>query len=424
MAWSLDILQQHGEFESVSVDGACKICMRIMGQHTQAFAAKRPNTAAFPDEEHQRRILTFRGASGAVLALAPTLGESAASQVGVLRDRFTERQLACIKYLATDAPSRQLWTCLKSTCPQLTVLTLDPTHLAMNYDSAFGRVKSRGPSHMRGIMRRFTCRSKISSRSQLLPYTGDHIEDLSVHEAALRDYIQRGGIDVSVAARFLKQMDYEEPFHSRTEYIQAIACHCAVYSEDLQRTTGSGGTVRDLLWNATTAARCAWYFNNVIHRHMLSDQAALLLPSGTTSNEALHAELKDSYRQVIQIHRSMLNVRLWAFHLSKLLSHVCTLTQPTLRQNTHRVSLARILGPPVLDTCEWTNVCSKPMANGRLARSFPSGHLKRKVDMPLVKRWLRSKATRLAKKHKRRTVYTAKRSRSFVSQGVRGQQYE
>ena len=73
---------------------------------------------------------------------------------------------------------------------------------------------------------------------------------------------------------------------------------------------------------ALEPGKCAWYFNNHAHRCALSAAQASLLPSGTTSNEALHNELNVALRQTTNLHQATLATKLAVIHLGKLIVHV------------------------------------------------------------------------------------------------------
>ena len=77
MAGLLTSLHNRGELQCIALDGHVKVCLAIMGQLRPSEAAKRPSSAAYPDRNHMRKILTVRGISGAVLALWPILEEEA-----------------------------------------------------------------------------------------------------------------------------------------------------------------------------------------------------------------------------------------------------------------------------------------------------------------------------------------------------------
>ena len=67
----------------------------------------------------------------------------------------------------------------------------------------------------------------------------------------------------------------------------------------------------------------------------------MLLPFGTTSNEALHAEIRAWFRETQQMHQSTLEIKLRVLHLAKIMTHHAGMYRPTLRQLPRGVVLAR-----------------------------------------------------------------------------------
>jgi hypothetical protein len=98
-----------------------------------------------------------------------------------------------------------------------------------------------------------------------------------------------------------------------------------------------------------------------------------LLPSGTTSNEALHAELNSWFRSTAQIHQATLVLKLAILVLFKLTSHNCALYRPTARQESSSVVLARAISVGVWSTSQWRAWCLQLC-----------GHNTRKADTPLA----------------------------------------
>ena len=86
---------------------------------------------------------------------------------------------------------------------------------------------------------------------------------------------------------------------------------CALHSEEVERkVTGTSKSVRQVLWSACSPQRSGWLFNNQRVRHALSPLQRALLPSGTTSNEALHSEINSWTRSTHEVHRSTLKLKL------------------------------------------------------------------------------------------------------------------
>ena len=115
--------------------------------------------------------------------------------------------------------------------------------------------------------------------------------------------------------------------------------------------------VRQLLWTACSPSRLEWLFNNQRSRHSLAPHERCLLPSGTTSNEALHSQINSWSRSTHEVHRSTLKLKLQVYTLGKQLSHHLALCFPPVRQTAENVLLARGLGESPWTEERWKNSC-------------------------------------------------------------------
>ena len=107
--------------------------------------------------------------------------------------------------------------------------------------------------------------------------------------------------------------------------------------------------MRMILAGAMVPTKCAWYFNNVIHRRCVDPKYAALMPSGTTSNEALHNEMRFAFKQTTRLHQATMATKLAVFGTGKLLVHVLAAFRHTARQMRPghiraRASARRIFG--------------------------------------------------------------------------------
>ena len=64
---------------------------------------------------------------------------------------------------------------------------------------------------------------------------------------------------------------------------------------------GPNRRVKEILWTAAAAGRAEWYFNNIRVRLRISSSRHALMPSGTTSNESLHAEINNWYSGIATV---------------------------------------------------------------------------------------------------------------------------
>ena len=129
-----------------------------------------------------------------------------------------------------------------------------------------------------------------------------------------------GTMNARRARRVISESEMLETWPTRIQFVEAVAALAADNKKDLSRKIdGTKLTVAKILYNLVAADRLEWLFNNLRFRVGLNDVTKLLLPSGTASNEAQHAELNAIFRQTQQLHRSTLELKLQVIHLAKLL---------------------------------------------------------------------------------------------------------
>ena len=72
--------------------------------------------------------------------------------------------------------------------------------------------------------------------------------------------------------------------------------------------------------------------NYAQYKDSLAPEVAALLPTGTTGNEQLHAELNRWFRGIVQMHKSTLRLKLRIFQTAKLIAHNAALYNETTVQ--------------------------------------------------------------------------------------------
>lgn len=93
-------------------------------------------------------------------------------------------------------------------------------------------------------------------------------------------------------------------------------------------------------------------------------------PSGTTSNEALHAELNRALRCVTGLHRADLHMKLQLFRAVKLLGHNRALYAPTASQTAQSLVVNRaVAGLRLWSAAGWQCVAVLP----RVASAYDEG---------------------------------------------------
>jgi len=114
----------------------------------------------------------------------------------------------------------------------------------------------------------------------------------------------------------------------------------------------------------------------VTRLHARPREFVRLLPTGTCSNEALHAEMRAWFRNVHSAHLASFRSRLCVFKQAKVPTHHAAAHDPTVRQEPQDVMLARICGGRRLWTeSGWREFCSEQDRLGRFriyGKSQPS----------------------------------------------------
>ena len=65
--------------------------------------------------------------------------------------RWSREQLAQVRHIATDDPSRHLFLELKKVCPGLQYMSLDGMHLVFKYEQGFGRKTTASSVFLRKV---------------------------------------------------------------------------------------------------------------------------------------------------------------------------------------------------------------------------------------------------------------------------------
>lgn len=325
----------HGECASLSVDGTFKICLPLLGQGRFSDPAAERAKFPFADSAYSR-VITVRGQSGAVLGLEPASTETGEDLAACLAACLPSQGLAQVRHIATDSPSQKIFHGLQQVCPNLEGMSLDPTHTAMRFEQACsGGRKTAGSNLLRQLMNKFTAFDPNIKKPIWGPmYDGADVASTPA-EAKLRNQILDGSMPRARAEKVLKSCADLTVWPTRLQFVESLAAFACVHAADLRRTvdgTKAKGTVAKVLHKVTAADKAEWLLNNTRYRQFLPAAVRLLLPSGTTSNEALHAEMNNWFRQIQGMHRSTLLLKLQVRSLGKLWAHQVALHSPTCVQ--------------------------------------------------------------------------------------------
>ena len=414
-------LEADQEFMSLSVDATLKVCMTVQGQASYRASAAVRNAACFDDGSSLRRVLTVRGRTGAVVAMVPVPGEDAPNVRKAFSDEFSYQALSQVRYIATDCPSAKLFHELKDICPNLCCLSLDPVHLAIVYEYAHWKKKTPGSKLLRRLLNKVNNIDPEAKMASWGPFfCGDGPPSLCREEERARHGILEGNMSAAKARRIIEELDADKPLFCRVTFVEALAAICKLYPDEVNRkVTGSNKEVRKVLWAASAPDRMEWLFNNLRARHAMSSPERALMPSGTASNEALHAEINSWGTSIRSLHKSTLRLKLCIMHFGKLLAHHVASCYPGIRQTSEAVLLARALANNVWTEKTWKQWC---LEQGGRAKAAVPLHRSRQKERQQVREWKTTsgkKHTRVQKKHVKRTVHTVPRMHSVRSAGVK-----
>ena len=351
------------------------------------------------------------GVPVAVLGMVPVPSEESPKIKESLRNLFSNQALFQVRYLATDNPSPKLFRELKEICPNLSCLSLDPVHLAIVYEYAQWGKKTAGSKVLRCLLHKMNQVAPNMRSSSWGPlFTGTAPPSLTRDEERARHLITDGSMGATRAKRILDNLHPDSPLFCRITFIEALAALCATYPHEVSRkVTGSNKEIRKVLWAATAPDRLEWLMNNLRVRHDLTPLERGLLPSGTSSNESLHAEINSWTKSIRSLHQSTLRQKLEIMQFGKVLAHHVASCFPTVQQTSEAVLLARAVATDVWTDATWQNCCSSAKAPVPLHRA-------RQAEARKVQKW---KQTIPMKRRGKRTVHSVKRVHSIRSSGVK-----
>ena len=167
------------------------------------------------------------------------------------------------------------------------------------------------------------------------------------------------------AAQILGRLDQDTPFLNRVDFIKSVAALCRIYkSEVTRKAAGPNKDINKILWAACAPDRLEWLMNNLRVRHAMTASYLWFLPSGTSSNEALHAEVNSWTRSINAMHSSTLALKLQYFMYIKTLQHFLSNEFPMSRVVSASMMLGRALHESIWSDQDWSAWCAEQHTAG------------------------------------------------------------
>lgn len=407
------------EFKYCSIDATVKCCMNLRGQCNYRASMHLRRDQPIRDEEAFYRVLAVRGRTGVVLLAEPVHDESAEIIVEAMASSFSVRELGQIEHIAIDTPSSKLEAALQAICPRLGGISLDTVHLAMKYESVQWKKRTEGSTFLRRLLAKFNSYHPALATEGLGPMyvAGNPIQE-SRRELKLRDHVLRGTMSKRDIRKQFQNLDIDTPLRTREDFVAGVAAIVACFPKEVAKSDTSGKSLRRTLWNSTAPAKSEWMLNGSRYRHTTSCQERLLLPSGSTSNEALHADMKTWFHNVDSMFQSTLVVKLSLFTFTKQWAHNVALQRPLSRTMTQATVLHRVVSATDLwSEPVWEAWCRAQNSEGLqelAAAKQRQDHVKAiRAFKPRILK-TRGKLKANGSNTKRRTPFTLRRVNSLV----------
>ncbi|CAE6972000.1 unnamed protein product [Symbiodinium sp. CCMP2592] len=364
-------LVQHQEFEVISMDATLRCCLPVMGQAHPRASREVKSQAVFHGDSALTRVVTCRGRTNAVLMLAATTTDETDILVKAMAEKLPTAGLQQVRCMSVDNPSAKLWKGLRCICPNLQILCLDPVHLAMTCEYASSRKRTAMSRTLRAILQKLSVHSSHCTENTWGTFfRGENCKPLTHAEERARLQIEDRSMPLRKAAAILDNLNASVPFFERSEWSLSLAALAAVYRQDMDRVVpGPNRKVYQLLHSAAAAARTEWYFNNLRARHMIATSRLSLLPVGTTSNESLHHEINNFFRETQKIHKTTLSLKLKILQLSKQMTHNAALYHETTRQMAEAEVLARTSSREMWSSEQWQAWCDELQDDARIKKA-------------------------------------------------------
>ena len=359
--------------------------------------------------------------------MRPIQNESSEQIVEALKHNFSDEQLASIRHIGTDSPFEKLLTKLSEVCPNLQSLMLDPIHLAIVYEYGFWNKKSPGSKQLRLILRKcIAVDSSLPAEYWHDVYDGSAARPLTDEENRCRTAILDFSMSHSDTSGILDNLHDELPFRDRLEFIKAVAALCCRYKpEVVRKAAGPNKEINHILWSACAPDRIEWLMNNIRVRHAMQSSYLWFLPSGTSSNEALHAQINSWTRSIKVMHRSTLALKLQYFMYIKALQHYLSTEFPLSRIVSGGMLLGRALHESLWNCEEWNTWCAEQhtYTSGMQSKATLPLTKARQHEAKVVKQWVRKKPAAAPTKGKgrrrHRTPLSMRRVHTLRTAGVK-----
>ena len=418
-AWSealRDRAHSHGEHRVLTCDGTMKVALGLKGYQRGWFRnSATQGNMAWSEEEMLSRIFTIRGTTGFLIAAVLIKDETPASIAAALAEAIPDpMHRECVEYVSVDWVTKGLYPSLQHVFPNIRCVCEDPKHVVMKVKSAWNHKPSPVSKCLDKIMSKFSkADCKVNDAASSPPWVWQDTHRLSKEEQDLLCHVHNCNLPADEITRSDTALAEDEPWTCYLDFLRSMAALSTQFASSMKRRVARKGTsVLRVLEAACDFPRWGHYYNNVHMRTFLTGGSSVLQPVGTTSNEALHAQLRSAFRQVYDIHAPVMQLRLHTFTLLKQVAFEAELRVPGLRQRREGEVLSRVLARPLLDADAWQHWCVTHSSGKRVGKAALPLRARRASHQLRVRAWKQQKGKAKATKKStmKRTIFSRSRT--------------
>ncbi len=388
-----------GEWKVLCHDGTNQVLFKIIGQVPMAQV-----------EGESHVMHTFLGLTTALPGVSLQAKESFQCFEAGCREVLPQEARDQVEWLFSDAPSRVEGQ--TNLLPKLRGTAEDPMHFPFRIEECFGEKRVPLSIQIRKIQMKFS-----------VPADG------TVYHGEQPNADQCGVWDDNRRPADLDSRDWESykllPYKEHQEYIDDLVDLVRTFDDVMERKNKKGTLVRDLIKNAASYKHFAYLFNGCIIRNSLSAEENDMLGVGTMPNEAIHWQIKNVSREIIQEHEENVPLRMDSFCMGKMIAHNSAAYFPTTAQYKQSHVLSVALGEMKKNFFQPFGDGASPMLLTRSSTRLPAIPrddqliaMKKSRMKAQRKRWdkqteINTKKGKIAKVRRqviKRTVFTQKKS--------------
>ena len=338
---------QMGEWSVLAHDGTYKAVMSVLGKkpHGSAKDARCVRGTAVESGAEDFNVLhTIRGRTGAVPGIVPMRGESATECLMAIETVLPLSARETTVFLFSDSPdhfspkSQVARGAVRRVLPNLLGVGEDPVHLPLRIESCSGAQRTELSRSLLNLHRKFFTGQSVDGRM----YWGEDAgrgaaqwRESLVHEKAAKAKMR----EISRESPYLGK-----PFRDHAEYVESLMCIAKYFTRGMSRKNAKNQTALSILRAASTQRHFAFLQNGARYLGQIPAEYRTRLAVGTTSNEALHREIKNWASHVTQQRKERVLLVSRIFAIRKLACHTSAANHPTTMQLTQNQVACRIAG--------------------------------------------------------------------------------